>query len=47
MDPKQVYTTVCFLVAQFNAGQKPFMAFDNVPKAVSEPRSANGSNPEH
>jgi hypothetical protein len=29
----RVYTTVRYLVVQFKAIQKPFMAFGNVPKA--------------
>ena len=35
--PKPVYTTVRYLVVQSIAGQKPFMAFGNVPKAVCRP----------
>ena len=32
--PKPVYTTVRYLVVQSIAGQKPFMEFGSVPKAV-------------
>ena len=34
--PKPICTTVRYLVVQSIAGQKPFMAFDNVPKAAIE-----------
>jgi hypothetical protein len=33
--PKPICTTVRYLVVQSIAGQKPFMAFDNVPFRVS------------
>jgi hypothetical protein len=35
--PQRVYTTVRYLVVQSIAGQKPFMAEFNVPKAVCRP----------
>ena len=34
--PKPVYTTVRYLVVQSIAGQKPFMAFGNVPIGVNQ-----------
>jgi hypothetical protein len=41
-DPKRVLTTGSFQVRQCNPRQKPFVAFGNVPGAVSQAFIPNG-----